>query len=92
MSGAVIVHVPSNVPGGEVEEVTWKQEDFAGGQPQTATGDGTDSSPYQVIVRNTNHGVELPSTGGMGLLPLYALGALMVAVAGAFLLLRTRRT
>ena len=57
------------------------------------SGDGitldSDTSVYTMLISNTS-GAVLPSTGGSGTMVLYAVGAVMVALAGA-LLVRNRR-
>ena len=67
--------------------VTYKQEDYS----QSISGDGFDydetTNTYTLTVTN-NAGYELPSTGGSGTAPLYALGSLCVLVAATCLLRR----
>ena len=78
----VIVNVSS---GG----VTYKQENFDGGNLQTAERDKDGN--YVIHVRN-NPGVILPSTGSFGTLPILAAGAvLMAGSATALALAEIRR-
>ena len=49
----------------------------------TVTGDGTEQSPYVVVITNSG-GKELPMTGGSGTLP-YTLGGIALIMASALM-------
>ena len=63
------------------------------GSAYSSSGDGVSYNPqtgvYTLSICNTS-GTELPNTGGPGTLPLYLVGALLVALSACYLVARHR--